>query len=191
MTNASGKPSQGSLVAATLAREFDETFARPARASEDRALPLIALRARGAPYAVSMAEMSGLVADRPVVPLPTPVPELLGLTGVRGGLVPVYGLAALLGGAPDGAGGLGGGREVPRWMLMTSGEPALALAFDELDGHVEVDPADVLPAQAGEARPHVRKAVRLPDGVRPLVDLVSLRRAIERKVRPADPSKER
>jgi len=114
-----------------------------------------------------------------VTPLPTGVPELLGLAGFRSTLVPVYDLRALLG-YPRG--------ETPRWMVSTSGDAVVALAFDAFDAHVRVERASLV-ADDAPAQRHAPRLARLPGGARPLLSVPSLVQAIEARAR-SDRSKE-
>jgi chemotaxis signal transduction protein len=124
---------------AQLRNDFDRSFAAPARRSDAEHAELLAVRAGGRPYALRLSQTAGLYPDRPVTPLPGPVPALLGVAGFGGVILPVYDLAALLGHpVPDRA----------RWLVLAAGTPPLALAFHELDGHVRV-PADTIMTEAG------------------------------------------
>lgn len=111
---------------AALRGDFDAAFAKAPAETAAPAEGLLAIRVQAEPFAVPVAQVAGLCADRLVVPLPTPVRELLGLVCLRGRVVPVYDLAALLlGGSP---------RPPPRWMLLVRGRAALGLAFDVFEG---------------------------------------------------------
>jgi purine-binding chemotaxis protein CheW len=152
-----------------LRADFDRSFAEPARRHDTEHTELLAVRAGGRPYALRLAQTSGLFPDRPVTALPGPVPALLGIAGFGGAIVPVYDLAALLGHPlPD----------RPRWLVMAAGTPPLAFAFHQLDGHVRV-PAESIITEAGE-RPHgsLRGMVPLAGGIRPIIDLPAARAAV-------------
>jgi hypothetical protein len=113
---------------AALRADFDAAFAKAPASTAAPAEELLAIRVQAEPFAVPVAEVAGLCADRLVVPLPTPARELLGLVCLRGRVVPVYDLAALLmGGSP---------RPPPRWMLLVRGHAALGLAFDVFEGQL-------------------------------------------------------
>lgn len=163
-----------------LRREFDLGFAQAPRMETESFEKLLALRIGGDPYAIRVSEISGLHADRRIMPLPTPVPELLGVAGFRGEIAPVYDLAALLGYA---------GVSSPRWLiLLRSPERApVALAFDIFEMHVSVSPQHIvssseeMPAPTGTARPHLRDAVHGDDVLRPIIQLQSLLESIQRR----------
>ena len=131
-----GKPrTAGTRSAAELARQFDRSFADPARAADEEIEELLAIRVGGDAYAVRLRDVTGLMVDRKIVPLPTPEPALLGIVGLRNGIAPVYSLAALLGYGPT--------AEAPRWLLLVDPGPQFGLAFPEFDGHRRVARADV------------------------------------------------
>ena len=155
---------------AALRTEFDGSFGQPVRPPDAEHAELLTLRAGGRRYALRLAQTSGLHPDRPVRPLPGPLPALLGLAGFGGTIVPVYDLAALLGHpAPD----------RPQWLVLAAGAPPLALAFSELDGHVRVPATAVV--TDGQAGPDgVRGMVALPGGTRPLVDVPATRALVDR-----------
>jgi chemotaxis signal transduction protein len=153
---------------AALRDDFDGSFAVPLRRHDAQHDELLAIRAGGRAYALRLSQTSGLYPDRPVTPLPGPVPALLGLAGFSGTIVPVYDLAALLGHpVPD----------RPRWLVLATGIPPLALAFHELDGHVRMR-ADTIIAEGTGGRGSLRGMVKLAGGTRPIVDLPAARTAV-------------
>jgi chemotaxis signal transduction protein len=83
------------------------------------------------------------------------VPELLGLTGVRGAVVPVFSLAALLNSALR--------ESEPRWLLFAGRQSLVAFAFGQLEHQFEAEAAQVFP-QAGHYGRYVSETVR--DGTR-------------------------
>jgi chemotaxis signal transduction protein len=153
-----------------LRGEFDHSFAQPVRNHEGEHVELLAIRAGGRPYAMRLSQTAGLHPDRPVTPLPGPLPALLGLAGFAGTVVPVYDLAALLGHPVA---------DRPRWLVLAAGSPPLGLAFHDLDGHVRVSAGAIVAEAAGDARRgSLRGMVSLPDGVRPIVDVPAARAAV-------------
>ena len=87
---------------AALREEFDGSFGQPVRPPDAEHAELLTLRAGDRRYALRLTQTSGLHPDRPVTPLPGPLPALLGVAGFGGTIVPVFDLAALLGHpAPD------------------------------------------------------------------------------------------
>jgi purine-binding chemotaxis protein CheW len=153
-----------------LREEFDRSFAEPARSHDAEQVELLAVGAGGRPYALRLSQTAGLHPDRPVTPLPGPVPALLGLAGFAGSVVPVYDLASLLGHP-------GPGR--PRWLVLATGSPSLALAFHELDGHLRVA-ADAIVTEAPKDGGCLRGMVTLAGGTRALVDVLAARSVVHR-----------
>jgi chemotaxis signal transduction protein len=149
-----------------LRSEFDRSFTEPARSHDVETVELLAVGAGGRPYALRLSQTAGLHSDRPVTPLPGPLPALLGLAGFAGTVVPVYDLAALLGHP-------GGGRA--RWLVLATGSPALALAFHELHGHVRVDADAIVAEDAGHSGGCLRGMVTLAGDTRPIVDVPAAR----------------
>ena len=173
----------GSSTADILRREFDRSFAAPAYVGAEETLDLLALRAGGDAYALRLADVTGLLVDRRIVPLPATVPAFLGLIGMRGGVVAVWSLGALLGYGVD--------RELPRWMVLVGGRGgghALALAFERFEGHLRVpgarlsERAPTDPARRADVAVHPRQAVRADDLWRGLLDVDALTVDIQRRV---------
>ena len=164
-----------SSSAAQLRRDFDRAFAEPPRARRAASVDLLAIRLRGDPYALRLAGIAGLFADKPLTRLPGSAREFLGLAGFRGSVVPVYDLRALLGDARG---------DAPRWLVVSSGS-AVALAFDGFDGYLKLPPERIArPAPGEPARAHVHELARSADGaLRPLVDLGSVLAALRQRVR--------
>jgi purine-binding chemotaxis protein CheW len=135
---------------------------------------VLALRVGGDPYVVRLAEVQGVLAKQRIVPVPSPVPELLGIAGCRGAIVPVYSLRALL--SPGGAAGPQG--ELAAWVLLAGAPSPIGFAFDSFDGTLRVPPTDVAP---GAARPHhVHETLRVADGLRGIIDMRSIVERVQR-----------
>jgi purine-binding chemotaxis protein CheW len=155
---------------AELRTGFDRSFAEPPPRQHVESCELLAVRAGRRRYVLPLSQTSGLFCDRPITTLPGPLPALLGLAGFSGTIVPVYDLGALLGHpAPD----------PPRWLVLAAGIPAVALAFQDLDGHLRV-PVDTIVGEADQhgGRGCLRGMVPLPGDTRPIVDVPSVRTAI-------------
>jgi len=153
-----------------LRTDFDRSFTAPLGSHDTEHVELLAVRAGDRPYALRLAQTSGLHPDRPVTPLPGPLPALIGVAGFAGTVVPVYDLAALLGHAIA---------ERPRWLVLAIGTPPLGLAFHDLDGHVRVTATAIIgEAGRGGARGAVRGMVRLDGATRPIIDVPAARIAV-------------
>lgn len=100
-----------SAKARELRLAFDATFAAPHPPPPPPAVAVLLVRAGGELFAVKRAEMTGFVRGEAVVPTPARSPAFLGLAELRGGLYPVWSLAALLDRTAAPAGGAG-------WLLL-------------------------------------------------------------------------
>ncbi len=164
-------------------RAFDHAFALAPVTNAGAFEDLLAIRVAGDPYAVRVREIAGLVASRRIVPLPSRRDELLGVAGVRGSLVAVYSLGALLGYGADSA--------APSWLALAGAPEALGLAFEEFEAFMRVRSEDVYaePSLDG-ARRHVGEVVRAEDQSRRVVDVPSILRALAVHAGIAGPAKE-
>lgn len=160
-----------------LREEFDRSFAAaPVLPGRDRE-SLLTITVGECAYALRLAEIRGLHAARRILALPGALPELLGVAGFRGQIVPVYDLGALLGQEARHA-----GAAAPRWLVQLQHGAALALAFDAFDGHFSAAPADLLADPAAPAPgAHQRGAVRVAGAVLPIIHLPSLIGDISRR----------
>jgi len=113
---------------AELRDAFDQSFARAPSPDTGAVENLLAIRIGANPYALRLTDVSGLFADKKVTWLPSPAPELLGMAGIRGTVLPVYDLGMLLG-CPRAA--------APRWLVVVAATP-VALAFEAFDGYLSV-----------------------------------------------------
>jgi chemotaxis signal transduction protein len=168
----------GSEFAATLRQAFDASFAAPAVVAADDREVLLDILVGSTPYAIRVSEIDGLVVDVKVAPLPTSVSGLLGVAGVRGGLVAVYDLRSFVGhGEPA---------SIPRWMVISRALP-IGLAFDALSGHLRVDRERIV-THAGAA--HVQEVAVLDGRTAPIVALASVADSITGRLRAAAGRKE-
>lgn len=136
-----------------LRAEFDGAFQRAVDMTTPDVEDLIAIRVGGDPHAIRIAAVAGLFVDRRITRVPGRHPALLGLTGIRGTLVPVFDLATALGYARPSS---------SRWLVIAARAP-LALAFEAYEGHTRVPRGAAL--------------------TRPLVDLEFVIASIEQKER--------
>ena len=159
---------------AGLRRDFDHSFAIARDGGAAECAILLAIRLRGDGFALRLSELRGLFAGRKVTPLPGAAPELLGLAGMRGSIVAVYDLGALLGYPVS---------TTSRWLVVPGAEPTLGLAFDSFEGAVSVPAADLAPDIGPGAQPHqqIRELARTASGARPIIHLPSLLARIARR----------
>jgi purine-binding chemotaxis protein CheW len=157
---------------------FDGSFAVPPRAREERA-SVIQIRIGADVFVIRTVDIAGLMKIDKVVPLPSRIPELLGLTARRGSLIPVFDLAALLGIASGVCG--------PSWLVLVPCETPIGLAFDGFEGR---QTPEWLSEQQNTGQ-YVRQLVRTETAVRPLLDIPGLVEAIRAKAGLTEPAKER
>jgi purine-binding chemotaxis protein CheW len=161
-----------------LRSAFDEGFALPYVGREDPE-SVIQLRVGSEVFAIRTGRIAGLVKFRKIVHLPSRIPELLGVAALRGSLIPVYDVAALLG-IPAGVGG-------PSWLLLVPGDTVIGLAFDAFEGqHVPEWFSD----EPGTDL-HVSQLVRIGSAVRAVLDIAGMAQAIRRRAGLAEPARER
>lgn len=113
-----------------LQRHFDEAFARPQDATAVTTHQLLAIRAGDFRVMLRLAEVAGIHACPKLVALPAPRPGLLGVVGVRGRVLAVYSMAALLGSPRSEA--------TPRWLLLPRASDQMALCVDSIEAFVNV-----------------------------------------------------
>jgi chemotaxis signal transduction protein len=165
-----------------LRQAFDRSFTTPLGVESGAWEDFVVLSLGQSRLAVRLAEISGIFKGPRIVPYPTDIPALLGLAGIKGRLVPVYSLAALLGLKED--------PDQPCWLAVCEvQEEALGLAFAGLEGTVRATQADLCAATAQGIR-HVREAVHLASGRGYIVDLTSLKTAVKERIGAAIPARE-
>ena len=156
--------------AAALRAEFDRSFAVAPPAAATAVEDLLAIGIEGDQYLLRLAEVSGLHANKRLMWLPSPVAELIGLAGFRGTVLPIYDLGMLLGKPKTAA--------APRWTVVDA-SGRVGLAFDAFSGFLRALPETIVP-DAREARGrHVRDVLQ-GDTIRPIVDLTSILRTLDR-----------
>jgi chemotaxis signal transduction protein len=156
-----------------LREEFDDSFRTVSGAGGVERLDFLALRIAGDPYALRLSEVASLQMDRRLVPVPSLLPELLGIAGFRGTLTPVYDLRALLG-YPAG--------DTLKWLVVAHSAAPIAFAFDGFDAHVRAS-VDQVSLGTGEANAAVRGAVHHGHDVLPLLHLPSLVDGIAQRIK--------
>lgn len=166
-------PSPVGNKAAELRDAFDRACTLPSSSGQAEQMEnLLAIRLAGDPYAIRVSEITGLVQGRRIVPLPGPIPELLGIAGIRGEIVPVYSLATLLGHGPSG--------DAARWMVLCMSEDPVGLAFHDFESYLRVLPSDIHAAQSnGRARDHVEEVARAGHVIRSVVSIPSVIQTIK------------
>jgi chemotaxis signal transduction protein len=115
--------------ASELRAAFDRGFAEAPVVEAGGGLELLRIELAGEPYAVALSAISSIHVDLRIVDVPATAPALLGVIALRGAILAVYDLRALLGLATARA---------PRWLVISNG---VGFAFDGFTGHVRVPDA--------------------------------------------------
>ena len=165
----------------SLREAFDASFAAREQAQPAEQLDFLTIRVAGDAYAVRLAEVQSLHADRKVVAAPSLLPALLGVAGFRGVLTPIYDLAPLLGYAQQSA---------AKWLIVARHAAPVAFAFEVFDAHLRVDSAHVSNAEVA-AQGAVRGAVHTGGRAVPLLHLPSLIDEITERIKAYGPTQER
>jgi chemotaxis signal transduction protein len=151
---------------AELRQGFDRGFAAPPATATAATVGLLAIRIAAGSHAIRMGEISEVQPAPRLVTLPGARPEMMGLAGIRGRLVPVYNLAALLGHDEPGT---------KNWVAVCGMDEPLGIGFDELEGYIQVLPTDLYPAAEVErSRGQVREVLHRDGASRMVVSVSSI-----------------
>lgn len=162
-----------------LRREFDQSFASVSGTQEDHFVQLLGITVAGHAYALPLTGVRGLLANRPIVPLPTSEASFAGVIGHRSMVVPVFDLATLL------------GYPAPlerRWIaLIGTSDLPIGMGFEQFDAQLRV------PRSSGEAPPpgepghdrYISHAVLSDGGARSVLNVPALLDALPRTSVPA------
>jgi chemotaxis signal transduction protein len=148
--------------AEALRHAFDRSFALPLAEGTRDTLDFLAVRVAGRAYALARDELGGVAVELRVTPVPSPDPALVGLVGVRGGLVAVFDLGVLVGARPCAT--------PARWLALGRRDVRFALCFDELEGYRSV-PRAALRSMEARRDAFVEQALAENGGLRPLVNI--------------------
>ena len=164
--------------AAQLREAFDRTFALPPSLASSEVEDLLMIRVAGDPYAICLFDIAEIVSGRRVVSVPTVTPGLLGLAGIHGGIVPVFGLSSLLGYGPDPGS--------PQWMVLCGSEEPIALAFSDFEGYLQL-PRSALHADENfsttrENLKYVNQVASTPNGVRAVISVPLIMATIRNRI---------
>jgi len=159
-----------------LREAFDRSFTEPPPGEGAPSVDFLAVRVSGKSYAIELAEVAALVSDKQIKPLPSMRPELLGVANLRGEIVPVYGLGALLKEPAD---------DRPRWIAVAQHSQALAFAFDAFEGHLREPAERIAQAQSGPRARHIGASLS-GNETRPVISLRSLIEDVESNSRASD-----
>jgi chemotaxis signal transduction protein len=120
-----------------LQRHFGEAFARPQESSTAATHQLLSIRTGENRVMLRLAEVAGIHPCPKLVALPSPRPGLLGVVGVRGRVLAVYSMAALLGTARS--------ETQPRWLLLPRASDQMALGVDSIEAFLNVPGSAMYP----------------------------------------------
>ncbi len=169
--------------AAELRLAFDQSFSDAPAGAKMPTEAFLAIGAGSDGYALRLTEITGLYADKKVMPLPADVADLLGVASFRGTLIPVYDLRVLLG-YPAGP--------MPRWLVLVAAEAPIGLAFDRFEGHLLL-PQDAIAHEEKiqEGRQRIAESLRMNGEVRSIVNVASVIESIKQRVQQGITHKER
>jgi len=154
-----------------LRQAFDQAFAARPNAGAQDLQDLLSVRIAGEPYALRLAEMSGLSPNPRITPVPSAVSELLGLTAIRGVIFPVYSLAEILGHGKDGS--------PARWVSVFGTHEPLGLTFGSLEGYARISSADLWTSEESARRQHLPQVSRIGALICPVISLASVAQTIK------------
>jgi len=163
--------------AIALRAEFDRSFAAVPDPTTSAVENLLAIGVGEEQYLLRLSAVSELHAGKTVTWLPSPVPELLGIAGFRGTVLPVYDLAMLLG-KPKAA--------APRWVVVAK-DAHVALAFEAFIGFVRARSEAIVPNTHDAAARQIREMLS-GEIVRPIVHLAAILEPLLARGRAAGPS---
>lgn len=117
-----------------LREAFDSSFAVAPAATRPDEVALLAIRVGNDSIALRVHDTLGLVKAGRIVAVPSRRPDLVGIIGLRGAVIPIYSLARLAG-LVEG--------EQPRWIALAGGPDRIGLAFAQFEGHLRVAPGAI------------------------------------------------
>ncbi len=116
-------------TAAAFRAAFDRSFSEPEPAPASARIRLLTVRARDRSIAIRLDAITGVLRCPEITPVPSDARALLGVAGVRGEIISLFCLAALMGGTEPCGGS---------WAALYGQDRAVGLAFDAIEATVEV-----------------------------------------------------
>ncbi len=166
-----------------LRREFDRTFASPPVPTSEEWEDLLLVRIAGDPYAIRMRDIMGILAKRTIIPVPAEAPGLLGLVGIRGEIVPVFGLSSWLGYGVD--------ADSAVWMIVCGTDEPIGFGFSEFEGHKRLEKSAIhLYDKSQSPRQYIHEMAAIEAGVRPVIAVSLVVASIRSRRAPQRPEKE-
>lgn len=164
-----------SQALADLRHGFDQTFAQAIDTSMPVMADVLLIRLGGQLHALRLGEVMHLHSVAGVTSVQGPLPELLGVEGFRGDVLPVYDLRLIMGTQAS---------SPAQWCVVARHMP-VALAFDGFERHLRC-PADTLSVNADTGvamQRHLDGWLRTPQGTWPIVDVAAVLRWIQSAAR--------
>lgn len=169
---------------AALRQAFDQSFAAAAGGHAEETDEIIAIRVLEHHYGIRVRDISGVTRSQRIVPLPSSTPELGGLVQVRGIVLPVYSLAALLGYS-------GAAVRCPFWTVLCGTGHPLGLDIGELEFYARVPRSRlVAPDDTMPGRRFISHVTRTGDTLRAIIDVAVVTETIRRQTRRELPAQE-
>ncbi len=143
---------------ADLRAAFDRTFSRPPPKQVADPVRVILVGAGADRFALPLEGLAAVERLPTTVPMPSTAgaDAFTGLAGVRGGVLPVWSLAALVGLPPA--------ARAPAWVATLRGRKRVGLAFDHLWGHHQLPAAALRPPAPGADRAGLVESQAVVDG---------------------------
>jgi chemotaxis signal transduction protein len=131
---------------------------------------LKAIRVGSNPYALRLSEIAGIYVGVKVVPVPSPVAQLLGIVGIRGMMVPIYDFATLLRYPPEAN---------SRWFVLARAPQPVGFKFETFESHLQVSQASLADSNGEDSSrsgsvQRMRGTVRAAGALRPIIHLASM-----------------
>jgi purine-binding chemotaxis protein CheW len=147
-----------------LRQAFDQSFAAPSSRESQEVEDILLIRIGGDPFAIRLRDIGGLIAKSVLVLVPASGKHLLGLAGIRGSIVPVFGLSSLFG-YPQAV-------DAARWIVLCASDEPIALGFPDFEGHRRLPSSSIINDEsARSAREYSPETARMDTGHRPVVDI--------------------
>lgn len=164
--------------------QFDTSFAQPLAVTDVPTQKLLAIQAGEGRFALPLADCTSIQACPKLVALPAAPPALLGIAGVRGRLLAVYRLAALLGVSHQ--------APPPRWLLVARADEQVGFAVENIDAYLQVFSTEIFPSSlpAELQNPFCTKLLAHQGSTRPLLQLSALVAAVNRSATASPSAKE-
>jgi chemotaxis signal transduction protein len=177
------KPLPLSTKAREIRRAFDESFALPPPPMAPPTVALLLVRVAGELMAIRRTDMAGFARGENLAPMPSGTPAFLGLAGLRGGLYPVWSLAALLGRSPPPVGS-------SCWLVLaeTQGAPC-AFACEAFEKMIFVPAAGVVGSAQHDDEPagFIPAMASWESALVPVIDLPALQAHIWKRKESTQP----